>query len=542
MLLDARSLTDGQSVDADICIVGAGPAGISLALEFAGSDLKVLLLESGSDKWTLRGKLLTRGENVDPNYYRLEWTRLRTFGGSSWAWSAHGLRTRPFEELDFIDRPEIARPGWPIASEELAPYWPAATSLCHLPSVGYGVENWETADTPAIRGGADLDTSMFPLGPGDAFTGRLEQLRHIRNVTCMLNATVLELHTNDSGGRVEQASVALSGGRRCYARAKSFVLALGGIENARMLLLSRRAHRHGIGNGHDLVGRYFMEHPHIRTGVLRPSPAPRASTFALYRRVEGPQGAAIGFLRPSDAALRREHLLGSAWAFHPSTPALTSDTGRALTDVKESVRCMRLLPQTGTRLSVLARSPGRVVSTVVRSRDVRRGEVPAEEFRLLGMTEQEPNRDSRVVLGSGKDRLGQPVARLDWRLTERDLWSVRRTQDVLSDALERAGVGRIVQRFGDVQPPPLIGGGYHHMGTTRMGRDPREGVVDTDCCVHGTGNLYIAGSSVFPTSGFANPTLTLVALTLRLARHLRSQFGIAPPSVSSPPTGTLEGL
>ena len=533
MLLDARSLPNDGTLEADVCIIGAGPAGITLALELARTDLRVLVLESGDAGWTTRGKGLARGENADPNYFRLEWARIRTFGGSSWAWRSHGLRTRPLDRLDFEARPEIDRPGWPIGADALAHHWDRATALCRLPSRGYDVEDWQTPQAPALSGDDDLDTAMFPVGPGDAFTSRLDELGELDNVTCVTHATVLELQTDASGRRVERAWVTSGAGRSHTVSARTFALALGGIENARLLLLSHRTHRHGIGNAHDLVGRHFMEHPHIRTGVLEPRVPAR--DFRLYQRVEHPEGEAIGFLRPSEAALRREGLLNSAWALHPATPELTSEVGRSLTDVKDTLRTFwRVTPHTGARVGTLARHPVRAVTTLAGSRDVRRGAAPTPRFRLLGMTEQEPHRDSRVVLGTRRDRYGQPVARLDWRLTERDLWTVRRTQEVLSAALERAGVGRIVQRFGDEHPPPLIGGGFHHMGTTRMDRDPRAGVVDTDGRVHDMANLYVAGSSVFPTGGVANPTLTLLALTLRLADHLRQQL------VASRPTGAAD--
>jgi choline dehydrogenase-like flavoprotein len=525
MIIDARELQDDDVLEVDLCIIGAGPAGIALGLELEATGAKVALLESGGRGWGTRGKGLTRGENVDPYYPRLEWTRLRMFGGSSWAWRKHSLRTRPLEALDFVERPEIERGGWPFPGDALSPYWWRATDLCRLPSRGYGVADWEDPVARPVRGAADLDTAMFPLGPGDAFTGRFEEVRRLANVTCFLNATALELVTDETGRQVEHVVVAAGSGRSFRVRSRRFVLALGGIENARLLLLSRRGRRTALGNDHDHVGRYFMEHPHVRSGALRLRADPSPAGLKLYERVTRPEGAAIGFLRLSDEALRRERLLASAWALHPSTPAMNSEIGRDLSDLKATVRAhVRVLPGTGARLRRVALHPVHAANVLLGSRHVRRGREPAREYRLLGMMEQEPNRDSRVMLGDRRDRFGQPVARLEWRLSERDVRGIRRTQDVLSDALARAGIGHIVDRFGDSQPPPLPGPGFHHMGTTRMSLSAREGVVDTDCRVHGTTNLYVAGSSVFPTSGFANPTLPLLAVTLRLAEHLRASL------------------
>ena len=521
MIGDGRSIPADDTVEADVCIVGAGPAGLTLALELAATGATILVLESGSQGWTWRGKQLTRGENVNPHYYRLEWTRLRTFGGSSWAWRRHGLRTRPLDPLDFVARPEIGRTGWPFDYNELEPFWTRASELCGLGGVDYDTEPWSYRCGAPLSTDADLATVMFPVGPGDAFTGAIDHVRRLRNVTCLLRATVLELVTDHTGRRVERAWVTGGSGRSFSVKARTFVLGLGAIENARLLLLSRRCHPRGLGNAHDLVGRYFMEHPHVRTGVLRLSANAHPRGMRTYMGVEREGQQAIGFLRLSDSALRREALPASAWALHTATEGLVSDAGRALVDLKDTARSFwRVTPGTGRRLSTVMRQP--VTSArLVAGQTVRRQQTHRPVlYRLLGMTEQLPQSDSRVSLGSQRDRYGQPVARLDWRLTEQDLQAIGRTQDLLSAALTRAGIGAIEQRHGDVDPPPLLGGGFHHMGTTRMHSDPRQGVVDTDSRVHGMTNLYVAGSSVFPTAGYANPTLTLVALSLRLARHL----------------------
>jgi choline dehydrogenase-like flavoprotein len=525
MLLDAQTKPDRSAIEADICVIGAGPAGITLALELEHTGARVVVLESGGSGWTLRGKVLTRGENGDPNYPRLDWTRLRMFGGSSWAWRHHGLRTRPLEDLDFEDRPEIGRQGWPFGAGELTPYWGRAAELCRLPARGFGTSDWERPDEPALPATPDTETVMFPVGPGDAFTKQVGEVRQLRNVRCLLNATALELITAEDHQTIERVSVGAGPGQRFDVRAKMFAVAMGGIENARLLLLSHRGRRSALGNEYDQLGRYFMEHPHVRTGVFVPRMPTSNGALRLYEHAIRPEGKAIAFLRLTDEALRREHLLSSAWALHPSTPEMDSTAGTVLTDLKSTARIhLRTLPHTSERVRILARHPMQGAQAVVTSRPVRRGIAPAPEYRLLGMIEQEPNPASRVTLGTHHDRYGQPVARLDWRLSERDLSTIRRTQDLLAHALERAGVGTILNRYGEEGVPPVLGPGFHHMGTTRMSTSPSAGVVDADGRVHGTRNLYVAGSSVFPTSGFANPTLTLVALTLRLAEHLRGRL------------------
>jgi choline dehydrogenase-like flavoprotein len=129
-----------------------------------------------------------------------------------------------------------------------------------------------------------------------------------------------------------------------------------------------------------------------------------------------------------------------------------------------------------------------------------------------------------VTLGTRRDRFGLPVARVDWRPAPSDRASIRASQKAVDTALRAAGLGHVEFMLGDEHPPMLLEGNFHHLGTTRMHTDPARGVVDADCRVHGVRNLYVAGSSVFPTYGCSNPTLTVVALALRLADHLKKQL------------------
>jgi choline dehydrogenase-like flavoprotein len=271
-------------------------------------------------------------------------------------------------------------------------------------------------------------------------------------------------------------------------RAQLFVLATGGIENARLLLASNDVQAAGLGNGRDLVGRYFMEHPHLVAGALLRSSEQVSIDF--YRAREAGQIQVAGLLVPSAALQRREKLLAFGSFLSPSAelPPFESALSRLVTGMD------------------------------------RPGEEPASRaFFFMNECEQAPNAASRVRLDEDRDALGVPRVKLEWRLSNLDRESLRRGHELLAHALGRAGLGRfqVMLDAEDLSWPAGMTGGRHHMGTTRMHASPQHGVVDPDARVHGVANLYVAGSSVFPTSGASNPTLTIVALSLRLAERIR---------------------
>jgi choline dehydrogenase-like flavoprotein len=516
--MDARGLPSGHRISTDVCIVGGGPAGIVLAGQLADGGIDVALLESGGDDIEAEAQSLASGESVGEPYFPLDRARYRAYGGTSHHWIS--ARAHPLDSFDFESRSGIPHSGWPIPRESLDSYYPVAQRLLALGPPRFDAAYWgaQIGARPLPLDERVVTSTMFQFGPVDSVLRLRAALDASPNVTVYRHATVLALQPDEDGHRVGSVLVASTPDRRFSVDARAVVLAGGGIENARLLMLS------GIGTEHDVVGRYFMEHPHVRAGTIRPADGRLLGLLGLYRKIPTDGIRVSAALVPAAERLRREEILNSAWFLHARSSVFASAAARAISGLVETQGFAPPAPHRGARLRTLAAHPVSAVGTagsLLARRATGRSVPRAQLVELRLMAEQAPNPSSRVTLGERRDRFGQPVARLDWRLTDLDYYSIRRGQEVLDEALQAAGLGQVEERFGEQRPPIPISGGYHHMGTTRMSDSPRSGVVDRDCRVHGVGNLFIAGSSVFPTVGYANPTLTITALTLRLAAHLR---------------------
>jgi choline dehydrogenase-like flavoprotein len=492
VFLDARGVAAGSEVACEVCIVGAGAAGIAIARELTGSDARVVLLESGGFHTDARTQRLYEGDVVGHSYAALAEARVRAFGGSTGHWQGW---CRPLDDADFAERRWVPGSGWPLRTRELEPYYRRAQVLCELGPYDYRPEFWSrlTGQAPLPLNESRVEQVVYQFSPPTHFgVVYRNDVRASANVRAFLHANAVRLVR--SGGRsIGRVDVATLTGRRFAVKASHFVLATGGIENARLLLASN------VGNDNDLVGRFFAEHPHASAAlVLLPKSLPVQSFYSA-----------------SDTSLGR---VRGAWA-----------TPRTLEQDREILRLAATLdrveddpfvPQSAE--DERARDFSQDIAAVARSLD--QGDAH-ELFALFVRMEQSPNPDSRVLLGDETDALGVPKVRLDWRLNDLDRRSLREALASFAAAVGEARLGRLYSRP-TVERDfwPDVFGGMHHMGTTRMHRDARLGVVDRDCRVHGLENLYVAGSSVFPTSGYANPTLTIVALSLRLADHLRRRI------------------
>ena len=540
MLLDAAELDRGTLLQADICIVGAGAAGITLALQFADTQTQVLLLEAGG--WTeepatqalYNGELAPGTRHPPPVRFRR-----RQFGGSTAIW---GGRCVPFDPIDFEPRPWVPHSGWPIPYEAVARHYAQAAALCEAGEAQFHAgQGWPEI----LQGfsGADfsadtLERFSCPTNFSQRYAARL---RAAANVRVVLHANVTQIRTGPDGAAVAGLAASSLAGRRFEVAAETYVLAAGGLETTRLLLASRDHAPAGIGNAHDQLGRYYMCHLAGTLGALRPHVAVHhgytlAEDGAYCRRRQTLRPEAQRRLRTGNFTARLHHprigdpshRSGALSALYLAAPLITpeyatrlQDGGRGLASplfhagniARAPVQTARfLLHLLGHRMLADRKFPSIIVAP------------PSGCFSLDVHAEQLPNPDSRVTLASGADALGMPQLRVDWRHLPADIDTVRLSLRALSADLARTGAATLDYDEAALEEMVLRDGAYggHHIGTARMAASPQDGVVDGDCLVHGMRNLFVAGSAVFPTSGQANPTLTIVALALRLASHVKA--------------------
>jgi choline dehydrogenase-like flavoprotein len=531
---DARRIPAGSTLQADICIVGAGIAGISIAREFVGRREHVVLLEGGSLDFTkslrdlptvlrrhsMGEQALSGGRLAGQPYYPLRFTRVRAFGGSSRAWhEGRGVQARPLDSIDFGARDGLPEGGWPIDRATLDPFYERAQRLCDLGPFAYDAKSWAAKGygAPLPLDSERVESVIFQFGKQSSFHRYKDDLERANNVDVLLHATAV--HLADKGGRVTRMDCATLAGNRFTVHARTFILAAGAIETARLLLVSRDSQPAGIGNSRDLVGRSFMEHPDVAAGYLIPSPRLDQGAFRLYRHQQAGEHLTVeAMFRLSDSVLRRERLLNAVLRLRHTYRS-------GMTAAVQSAQVIRRSVHFGVATPGLARHALRSAigaPQILRHYANYRSGRPPDIFGIDVMAEQAPTMSSRVRLGRSRDRLGVPKTILDWRLTSLDWDSIRRTMEIFGDTVRDAGVGTVVSTVGVDGQPPAVFGNWHHLGTTRMNPDPARGVVDANGRVHDMANLYIAGGSVFPTGGYANPSLTIVALSLRLAGHLAS--------------------
>ena len=550
MILDAREISDGDVLSADLCIVGAGAAGISMALELADSAIDVLVLESGGLKPERATQQLYAGTVADerlhspPDKYRQ-----RRFGGTTTIW---GGRCMPFDAIDFEQRDFVPHSGWPIDRSTLLPFYPKANRLCEAGDFSYTAgEAFERSLRPMIDGFESqhfttdtLERFSCPTNFADRYGARL---RAAANIRVLLHANVTHIQLEGSGAKVGSLSVATLEGKRFRAIGKEFVLATGGLEVARLLLASRDVQTSGVGNSRDVVGRFYMCHLAGTVGALRLSRPLGAVSHGYDISDEGVYCRRRIALTPETQ--RRERIGNFIARLHH--PRITDPAHHnALLSLLLFAKFMipyeygkRLHGDEHTSLGDWLRHARNVVADpfyaaahmwhLLRDRRLAERKFPSiiirpkvNLFSLDFHAEQQPNAASRITLMNESDALGMPKLRVDWRYTPGDVDTVARAIAILARDVERSGVGTLAYDPAEIEFEMTRYGAYggHHIGTARMGLDPKSSVVDANCRVHGVSNLSISSSAGFPTSSQANPTLTVVALALRLADRLRAQI------------------
>ncbi|MEM1222830.1 MAG: GMC family oxidoreductase [Verrucomicrobiota bacterium] len=536
MHLDSNSIPPNTVVEADICIVGAGVDGLILANELKDTKQRITILESGDFTPTDGTQSLNQGENIGYPYYPLDLARYRSVGGSSLKWNVdlgnkRGVRLRPMDAIDFERRESVPYSGWPFPKTALDPYYARSHPYFGLSDQNYGGVYWQTAGEREILPvkSADLETTVFQFGNADLITAKHQSLlKENQNLQLITNATVYKIETDPNGETVKQLLVYTKAKEVLKVRAKRYVLAAGGLEVPRLLLCSKRTQAHGIGNQNDLVGRFFMEHLHYLSGMWIPSSDQIFSKIGFYEMHRSRGTDLLAYLKLSAEALKREGLLNYCVSFWPRVSEEADSTANIVTSqgyhsirkIKSDLQEKRFPQKLGKRLGHIISDSAHLCAHILRNRSEKEIQGAPVAFQLHQMSEQSPNPESRVTLSEERDRFGSFTVKLDWKISPIDIRTIRRAHEIINRDFQKAGLGKLKPGNFNKSPPEGITGGLHHMGTTRMHNNPKEGVVDGNCKVHGVDNLYIASSAVFPTAGYANPTLTIAALAIRLSDHL----------------------
>lgn len=480
MIIDARSSSD-RNIEAEICVVGAGPAGIVLAQELANLGHSVVLVEGGGHELPGEaGRALYEAE-VGERAYPVHASRLRYFGGTSNHW---GGWSSPLSEVEWVDKPHFDLPGWPFPRADLDDYYQKAVTWCEIPSGDFSPypdedpSFWfDYGDEPAF----EQQRFMFspPTRFGPVYREAIEQNP---NIQCLIHLNALKLQRVD--GQITGLTAHTLDQDEFQISADRFVLAMGGLEIPRFLLNQAENGADVPGNQSDLVGACFMDHYGFSPGYIL------AEKGLHYHRY-----------RSSDVDVQ---------------PVLTF-TPEFLVEQKLNNTCMMLTPvqQSTVVPNVYLSNPG-----------YSGGPESPTRYSVLMLCEPTPDTTSRVLLTDNKDQFGMAQLKLDWRIPQQDWDSIQAANNIFAKWLGKTAQGRYEWKKRPVSPhTDVLTTGMHHIGTTRMSDSPETGVVDADCKVYGTDNLYIASSSVFPYAGFSNPTLTIVAMASRLADHLHQSMG-----------------
>ena len=523
MIKDFSEFEDQAVIAADVCIVGAGAAGITIAKEFIASRFTVVMLESGGLLPEADTQKLYESEFVGLSHSFLPVARVRVFGGTTTLWGGQALR---FDDFDFLKRNWVPFSGWPFGREQLEPYYQRSAAVLQVRTpVSYGDLCASFGVSSTQFDAAKLGMLCSQWSPRPNFGAEYRQeIKESRNVTTVLHANVTGITTNRAATLVESIQFRTLAGKHGTAKARFYIICAGAIETARLLLASDQIESSGVGNKNDLVGRFYQEHPMIWYGELRTANRERmqdmfesfyrhglkyfpilslSGNYQQERQILNIQGSITFEDTPDSAITAMKTLYGAAITRkHPGPRELRRLIVNALTDPAEF---LRLTYRFG--IQKRAGTPNRGPIT------------------FGGQCEMAPNPESRVTLSQHRDQLGMRRVVLDWRLGELERRTASEFIQVIASEFERLGLAT----YDLAQASSLSGPNWthmahdsaHHMGTTRMHESAEFGVVDANCQVHGIANLYIGSSSVFPTSSRSNPTMTILALCIRIADHVK---------------------
>ncbi len=524
MIADIYEFANESALHADLCIIGSGAAGIALAREFLGTSYSVIVLEAGGNRREEASQDPYRSLVTGLQHGGIHGGRVRTVGGATTLWAGQAL---PLFDIDFAKRDWVPYSGWPIDKGLLEPFYRRAEDVMQIPHVTNDARSWPAKAQATYSDQFVGYFSQFTSTPSFSQKYR-ESLAAAPNIQLITHANVTSLQANSQASSLDRVEVRSLDAHRISVSARFFIVCCGGIESARLLLASNSVQKTGVGNARDVVGRFFQDHPGVALPVR---PLEKKRFDATYNSARKNNVRYSIKVVASEALQQRERMLHiGGEIYYPSTEDNPVAAAKDLVKILRQPARLREFPSV---LARVARRPHSVVAALYRF--YLHGTPPSvgSTTPYIGFGgEQQPNPDSRLTLSDEVDVLGMPRSALHWRLTENDSYSMSTYIKALAGEWKRLGIAAV-----DLDQLPIMGrekgehGGYvdasHHMGTTRMGTDLATSVVDANCQVHGYDNLYIGSSSVFPTGGFSNPTLTVLALCLRIGDRLKKQLATA---------------
>ncbi len=556
MIIEDASGLGAQT--APVIVVGAGPAGIVQALELRRHGVEVVLLAGGMDGQDPAYQELADAEMVEPRrHVPMRLAVARALGGTSLLW---GGRCVPFDDIDFAVRPYVPFSGWPLRHADIRPWY--EIGLQYLDGGGAIFAN----PSPDVPNTAECRFDHLERWSDARNLRQLHAapLANDQGLRVCLGVVAVGLDIDPVSGRIAGVVAVFPSGEQRTLRSRAVVLACGGLETTRLLLAARRDRPAMFGGSNGALGRFYMGHAEGRIAdiVLAPSVPPRVFNFFVdaggryvRRRITVSEEAQRehGLLNmasfpintPLENPAHRSAILSLAY-LALATPGLGQVLAPEVIRRKHFEHGVRQVPQhVGNVLRGLPVAV-REAAKFLHGRYAARPRLPmfeisnsAGRYAFFYHTEQAPNPDSTVQLGDISDRLGLPRLRVDLRFSEIDARSVVESHRVIDRNLREAGIGHLEYHAPEGEREACVldqaSDGYHQIGTTRMSAGAGNGVVDADCRVHGTPNLFIASSSVFPTSGQANPTLLIAALSARLAEHIAADLAGLPEAEPAAP-------
>lgn len=516
MIIDFACEEAPAFFDCDICIIGSGAAALSFLSSFYSTKYKVLVLEAGGEAITKRNQDVYDVITPLHSFQSARDGRFRVFGGTTTLWSG---QTLPLDKIDFYKRDWVPFSGWPITYEDLAAYYRLADEFFRVDATDYGADLYSLINKKPLPETQDLKLrfSKWCTAPNLRELYR-KKISASGNITLLQNANLCSINLGANGGYVECLNFKTFDGKVGQVKAKKYILACGGIENARLLLASNKQNEKGVGNDHDMVGRFLQDHPSAFIGNLKTDPKRIQSYFnySFYRKTR-----ILPRLILSDDCQRRHRILNAS-----ATIQFITDEDSPFTLAKEIYRKSVRDGLSKNEIKLFARLLRQWPQLVIVGRNYlfnKKVYTPNSMAKLHLMMETPPLKDNRVSLSSQKDELGMPKSVVTWSLNGMVSDTLIHASNIFKTYLEKVNLGNLETEswLKDPQWDEKLVDCKHHIGTTRMSDNEKGGVTDKNCKVFATSNLYLAGSSVFPTSGHANPTLTIVALALRLADHIK---------------------